>query len=52
MEAPCYFGGAANPCIPAPANPSRNFADNMADLNSKAYAVFGQFTYAFTTPGR
>lgn len=47
METPCYFGGAANPCIPAPANPSRNFADNMADLNSKAYAVFGQFTYAF-----
>ncbi|MDP1617269.1 TonB-dependent receptor [Phenylobacterium sp.] len=48
MSNPCYFGGATNPCIPAPANPSRNFADNIADLNSKAYAVFGQFTYAFS----
>ncbi len=47
MANPCYFGGPANPCILAPANPTRNFADNYAELNSKALAAFGQFTYAF-----
>ena len=29
------------------ANPSRNFADNQAQLESKAWAVFGQATYEF-----
>lgn len=47
MATPCFFGGATNPCIAAPANPSRNFADNQAELNSKAWAVFGQMTYEF-----
>ncbi len=28
-------------------NPSRNFADNQAELESKAWAVFGQSTYKF-----
>lgn len=28
-------------------NPTRNFADNQAELESKAYAVFGQGTYEF-----
>jgi iron complex outermembrane receptor protein len=28
-------------------NPLRNYADNQATLESKAYAVFGQATYAF-----
>ncbi|HEY8617170.1 TonB-dependent receptor [Phenylobacterium sp.] len=28
-------------------NPSRNFADNQATLDSKAWAVFGQATYEF-----
>jgi len=28
-------------------NPSRNFADNYAELTSKAWAVFGQGTYKF-----
>lgn len=32
---------------PAAPNPLRNFADNQATLESKAYAVFGQATYAF-----
>jgi iron complex outermembrane receptor protein len=30
---------------PAAPNPGRNFADNQATLDSKAYAVFGQATY-------
>ena len=30
------------------ANPSRNFADNQAELESKAWAVFGQSTYKFS----
>jgi iron complex outermembrane receptor protein len=29
------------------ANPSRDFVDQYATLNSKAYAIFGQATYAF-----
>ncbi len=29
-------------------NPSRNFADNQAELESKAWAVFGQGTYKFS----
>ncbi|WP_334163536.1 TonB-dependent receptor [Phenylobacterium sp.] len=32
---------------PAAANPSRNFADGRANLESKAWAVFGQGTYEF-----
>ncbi len=32
---------------PAAPNPLRNYVDNQATLNSKAYAVFGQATYAF-----
>ncbi|HEX5377273.1 MAG TPA: TonB-dependent receptor [Phenylobacterium sp.] len=31
----------------AAANPSRDFVDQQATLNSKAYAVFGQATYKF-----
>ncbi|MGA0607880.1 TonB-dependent receptor [Phenylobacterium sp. VNQ135] len=30
---------------PAAPNPTGNFADSQAELNSKAYAVFGQATY-------
>jgi iron complex outermembrane receptor protein len=49
---PVYFGGF-NPAtglpilIPAAANPSRNFADQRATLDSDAWAVFGQGKYAF-----
>ncbi|HVI31307.1 TonB-dependent receptor [Phenylobacterium sp.] len=32
---------------PAAANPSRNFADGQANLESEAWAVFGQGTYEF-----
>jgi iron complex outermembrane receptor protein len=32
---------------PAAPNPLRNYADNQATLESKAYAVFGQATYEF-----
>jgi iron complex outermembrane recepter protein len=45
MAAPCYFIGPPNFCAPAPANPNRNFVDGYAELNSKALAAFGQFTY-------
>ncbi|MFP5448352.1 MAG: TonB-dependent receptor [Alphaproteobacteria bacterium] len=47
MANPCYFIGPPNFCAPAPANPTRNFVDGYAELNSKALAAFGQFTYAF-----
>jgi iron complex outermembrane receptor protein len=32
---------------PAAANPLRNYADNQAELESRAWAVFGQMTYKF-----
>ncbi|MFN3523403.1 MAG: TonB-dependent receptor [Phenylobacterium sp.] len=47
MAAPCYFVGAPTYCSPAAANPSRNFVDQYASLESDAWAVFGQATYKF-----
>lgn len=47
LAAPCYYIGAPTYCAPAPANPERNFADQNATLESKAFAVFGQATYEF-----
>ncbi|HEY9218905.1 MAG TPA: TonB-dependent receptor [Phenylobacterium sp.] len=47
MATPCYFIGAPFFCAPAPLNPSRNYVDANATLNSDAWAVFGQATYEF-----
>ena len=47
MATPCYFVGPPTYCAPAPANPSRNFVDQYAELESDAWAVFGQASYAF-----
>ena len=52
LSAPLYFGGI-NPATGAPilalapANPTRNFADQLATLDSDAWAVFGQGKYEF-----
>jgi iron complex outermembrane recepter protein len=48
LSAPMYFGGigAGGPIlIPAAANPTRNFVDQQATLDSDAWAVFGQGKY-------
>lgn len=52
---PSFYYGSINGAAPAVAslaaaglastNPSRDFADNQAELESKAWAVFGQSTY-------
>ena len=48
MATPCYFNPAvAGFCTRAAANPSRNFVDQYATLESDAWAVFGQATYKF-----
>jgi iron complex outermembrane receptor protein len=47
MANPCYFVGAPTFCAPAAPNPTRNFVDQYATLESDAWAVFGQGTYKF-----
>ena len=55
LATPAFYYGSINGAAPgvsslaaaglAATNPSRNFADNQAELESKAWAVFGQSTY-------
>jgi iron complex outermembrane receptor protein len=47
LAAPCFFVGAPTFCSPAAANPERNYVDQLATLESDAFAVFGQATYEF-----
>ena len=57
LATPSFYYGSINGQAPGVAglaaaglsatNPSRNFADNQAELESKAWAVFGQSTYKF-----
>lgn len=47
FASPCFFIGPPNFCSPAPANPERAYANQLATLESNALAVFGQATYNF-----
>lgn len=57
LATPSFYYGSINGAAPGVAslaaaglpstNASRNFADNQAELDSKAWAVFGQATYKF-----
>ncbi|MDO9430893.1 MAG: TonB-dependent receptor [Phenylobacterium sp.] len=58
LATPSFYYGSINGQAPgvtslaaaglSATNPSRNFADNQAELESKAWAVFGQSTYKFS----
>ena len=47
LDRPCFFVGPPTFCAAAPLNPTRNFVDQNATLDSDAVAVFGQAKYAF-----